>query len=57
VVLERADGQALTPTDSATVAALAPKLTAQHITNVLTLDVGPPSANSSSWPSAPITTS
>ena len=45
IVLERADGSALTSADSATVSALATKLEQAHIADVTALQVGQPSAN------------
>jgi putative drug exporter of the RND superfamily len=45
IVLERADGSALTASDSATVQQIATKLEQAHIADVTTLQVGQPSAN------------
>jgi RND superfamily putative drug exporter len=45
IVLERADGSALTAADSAAVQALASKLEAAHVPDVTALQVGQPSAN------------
>jgi RND superfamily putative drug exporter len=45
IVLERADGSALTAADSAAVQQLGSKLGAAHIADVTTLQVGQPSAN------------
>jgi RND superfamily putative drug exporter len=45
IVLERADGSALTAADSATVQQIATKLQRAHIADVTSLQVGQPSAN------------
>lgn len=45
IVLERADGSALTAADSSAVAQIGSKLEAAHIADVTTLQVGQPSAN------------
>ena len=45
IVLERADGGALTSADSAAVSALATKLQAEHIPGITTLQAGEPAPN------------
>ena len=45
IVFERGDGAPLTTADSASVATIAQKLTADHVADVTALQVAPPSAN------------
>ena len=52
IVLERADGGALTAADSAAVSALAAKLEAAHIPDITALQVGQPTPNGKLQPVA-----